>query len=184
MKIRKAILSDSKGIAKVHVDSWRTTYSGIVPDEFLDQLSYESREKMWKRGIPNGHVIVAENEQGEIVGFACGGKERSGNYENYQGELYAIYIFQEYQGQGLGKKLVVPVVNQLLDKKINTMLVLVLEENKSCLFYEALGARKLDTVEVEIGGRILKEAVYGWEDILTIGGTSCSQLLQKTNQIT
>ncbi|MEH7225340.1 GNAT family N-acetyltransferase [Bacillus sp. JJ1566] len=165
MKIRKAILSDAKGIAKVHVDSWRTTYSGVVPDEYLQQLNYESREKMWERGIPNGHIFVAENDLEEIVGFACGGKERSGNYENYQGELYAIYILREYQGQGLGKKLVVPVVKQLLDKEINTMLVLVLEENKSCLFYEALGARKLDTVEVEIGGKKLKEAVYGWDNL-------------------
>ncbi|MFS0821868.1 N-acetyltransferase family protein [Bacillus sp. 1P02SD] len=165
MKIRKAVLSDARGIAHVHVDSWRTTYSGIVPDEFLQQLSYESREKMWKRGIPNGHVFVAENEQGQIVGFACGGKERSGNYENYLGELYAIYILQEYQGQGLGKKLAAPVVKQLLDKDINTMLVLVLEENKSCLFYEALGARKLDNVDVEIGGENLKEAVYGWDNL-------------------
>ncbi|MEH7387188.1 GNAT family N-acetyltransferase [Bacillus sp. JJ1521] len=165
MKIRKAILSDAKGIANVHVDSWRTTYSGIVPEEFLQQLSYESREEMWKRGIPNGHVFVAENENGEIVGFACGGKERSGNYESYQGELYAIYILKEYQGQGLGKKLVVPVVKQLLDKDINTMLVLVLVENKSCLFYETLGARKLDTLEVDIGGKTLKEAVYGWGNL-------------------
>ncbi|MCC3356075.1 GNAT family N-acetyltransferase [Bacillus sp. REN16] len=165
MKIRKAILSDAKGIAKVHVDSWRTTYKGIIPDEFLQRLSYESREKMWERGIPNGHILVAENNSGEIAGFACGGKERSGSYENYQGELYAIYILQEYQGQGLGKKLVIPVVKQLLDKDFNTMLVLVLEENKSCLFYEALGARKLNTFEVEIGGKNLKEAVYGWDNL-------------------
>ncbi|MEH7381008.1 GNAT family N-acetyltransferase [Bacillus sp. JJ1533] len=165
MNIRKAILSDAKGIAKVHVDSWRTTYSRIVPDEYLEQLSYESREKMWKKGIPNGHIFVAENDNGEVVGFACGGKERSGEYENYQGELYAIYLLQEYQGQGLGKRLVIPVVKQLLDKNINTMLVLVLEDNKSCLFYEALGARKLDAVEVEIGGKKLKEAVYGWDNL-------------------
>ncbi|WP_010676680.1 GNAT family N-acetyltransferase [Bacillus timonensis] len=165
MKIRKAILCDAKGIAKVHVDSWKTTYSGIVPDEFLQQLSYEAKENMWKKGIPNGHVFVGENEQGEIVGFACGGKERSGSYENYHGELYAIYILQEYQRQGLGKRLVVPVVKQLLNKNINTMLVFVLEENKSCLFYEGLGACKLDTVEDEIGGKKVKEAVYGWDDL-------------------
>lgn len=40
MNIRKAVLADSKGIAKVHVDSWRTTYKNIIPDEFLKKLSY------------------------------------------------------------------------------------------------------------------------------------------------
>jgi len=171
MKIRKAVIADASGIAKVHVDSWRSTYSGIVPDEYLKNLSYESREMMWKKGIPHGHIFIAENEEGEVVGFACGGQERSGEYENFHGELYAIYILKEYQGRGLGKKLVAAVVRQLLGKNITNMLVLVLEENKSCLFYEALGARKLDSLEVEIGGKTLKEAVYGWDDLKTSFGT-------------
>jgi hypothetical protein len=34
MKIRKAVLTDAKGIAKVHVDSWKTTYDNIVPDQY------------------------------------------------------------------------------------------------------------------------------------------------------
>lgn len=36
--IRKAVLTDAEGIAKVHVDSWKTTYANIVPDEYLDNL--------------------------------------------------------------------------------------------------------------------------------------------------
>lgn len=40
MKIRKAVLTDAKGIAKVHVDSWRTTYKNIIPDEFLKKFTY------------------------------------------------------------------------------------------------------------------------------------------------
>jgi len=31
VKIRKAVLADAKGIAKVHVDSWRTTYANLLP---------------------------------------------------------------------------------------------------------------------------------------------------------
>lgn len=33
MIIRKAKLDDATGIAKVHVDSWRTTYKGIIPEK-------------------------------------------------------------------------------------------------------------------------------------------------------
>lgn len=51
MKIREAIVSDAKGIAKVHVDSWRTTYKGIIPDDFLNNLSYEQRTKLWEENI-------------------------------------------------------------------------------------------------------------------------------------
>lgn len=46
MNIRKANRDDAPGIAKVHVDSWRTTYKGIIPQSFLDELSYEQRTKL------------------------------------------------------------------------------------------------------------------------------------------
>lgn len=48
------------------------------------------------------------------------------------------------------------------------MLVLVLKDNISRQFYESLGGRKIDTVEVEIGGKKFTELVYGWEDIKNI----------------
>lgn len=53
MNIRKAVLSDAKGIAKVHVDSWRTTYANIMTEAYLNQLSYEKREEMWNSNISN-----------------------------------------------------------------------------------------------------------------------------------
>ncbi|UAL47908.1 GNAT family N-acetyltransferase [Sutcliffiella horikoshii] len=165
IKIRKAILSDTKGIAKVHVESWKTTYANIVPDEYLNNLTYESREQIWINSIPNGGVYVAENNEGEIVGFSSGGKERSGKYDGFDGELYAIYILKEYQGQGIGKALIQPIIDELIGMGLNTMLVLVLKDNVSRLFYEALGGKKIDELEVQMVGKKLTEVVYGWENV-------------------
>ncbi len=117
--IRKAEVDDAAGIAKVHVDSWRTTYKGIVPDTFLESLSYEQRELIWKKGINENNVYIAENENGQVIGFSTGGKERTGKYEAYTGELYAIYILKEYQGKGIGRLLVQSVVDDLKDKNLN-----------------------------------------------------------------
>jgi hypothetical protein len=47
MLIRDALQTDAAGIARVHVNSWRSTYRGIVPDQFLDSLSLERREQYW-----------------------------------------------------------------------------------------------------------------------------------------
>ncbi|MCY8816339.1 GNAT family N-acetyltransferase [Bacillus atrophaeus] len=168
MNIRKAVLSDAKGIAKVHVDCWKTTYKNIVSDQYLNNLTYESREQLWKNNIPNGGVYVAENKEGEIVGFSSGGIERSGNYNGFEGELYAIYILKEYQGNGIGKALVKPIIDEIKEIGLNSMLVLVLKDNISRLFYESFGGKKIDTVEVEISGKKLFELVYGWEDIRNI----------------
>ncbi|MEK3989983.1 MULTISPECIES: GNAT family N-acetyltransferase [Robertmurraya] len=168
MFIRKAIPADAKGIAKVHVDSWRTTYKHIFPDDYLQSLTYESREELWNGVIPNGHVYVAENHQGEIVGFSSGGKERTGDYPGYEGELYAIYILQEYQGKGIGRQLVKPLIEQFKNEGMNSMTVFVLEENPSKHFYQSLGATEIDRLKDTIAGKEVIELVYGWKDFSII----------------
>lgn len=45
-------------------DSWNATYRGIIPYEYLDQQTYEKREKLWQRNIREGSVFVAENQEG------------------------------------------------------------------------------------------------------------------------
>ncbi len=162
MIIRKAKMEDAEEIAKVHVDSWRTTYKGIVPDSYLETLHYEKREEIWRTAIPTGNVFVAENEEGRIVGFANGGKERSGQYPGYDGELYAIYLLEAYQGKGIGSTLVKKVIEYLKEKGINSMIILALEDNPACMFYETLGGKRMGTEELEIGGKEFTEVVYGW----------------------
>lgn len=92
--IREAVAPDAAAIARVHVDCWRTTYAGIVPHDYLANLSYGRREQMWRDVLsaqqPATFVYVAEAADGQVVGFASGGPERSG-HAVYTGELYAIY---------------------------------------------------------------------------------------------
>ncbi len=92
--IREAVPADAPAIARVHVDVWRTTYRGIVPDDYLRTLSYKDREALWTRVLAatdSQVVFVAADEQGTIIGFANGGPERSRD-PVYTGEIYAIYL--------------------------------------------------------------------------------------------
>ncbi|MCM3609839.1 GNAT family N-acetyltransferase [Planococcus sp. MERTA32b] len=165
MKIRKATLADAKGIARVHVDSWIATYRNIVPDTYLDQLSYEAREQLWTENLKAENNFVAENDDREIIGFADGGKERTGKYAKLQGELYSIYILPEYQGKGIGRSLMKRVVQHLKANGQNSMLVWVLEENPSRAFYEKMGGKEVDRKTLTVSGKVLTEIAYGWADI-------------------
>ncbi|WP_121662101.1 GNAT family N-acetyltransferase [Metabacillus litoralis] len=165
MKIRAAEIRDVIPMSRVHIDSWKTTYNGLLSDKYLESLSYKKKEQLWKQVIPNGGVFVAENESGDIIGFASGGKERTGNYDQFKGELYAIYLLDQYQRKGIGRKLFKAVVHFLQVQHIDSLVVWVVEGNKSCLFYEAIGGIILDSTEVEIGGAKVKEILYGWNDI-------------------
>jgi GNAT superfamily N-acetyltransferase len=96
-----------------------------MPAKFLADLSYEERETKWVKILSNitqdNFTYIAENEIGQIVGFADGGKERTGD-RIYQGELYAIYILEKYQRQGLGHRLIFTIATRLIDSGISSML--------------------------------------------------------------
>ena len=171
MIIRPARIEDAAGIARVHIDSWRTTYQGMIPDDYLDSLSYEERTQRWRTLLSNPIRIafdfVAEDETGQIIGFISGGRTQEPD-PVYKGELYAIYLLQQRQGQGIGRRLTEALVNKLLQEDIDNMLVWVLAENPARKFYEALGGQFLRTKQVMIGGATLEEVAYGWTDIRVI----------------
>jgi L-amino acid N-acyltransferase YncA len=167
MVIREASLADAAAIAHVHVDSWRTTYRRIIPDEYLAKLSYDGRTRFWERrlaAMADGEfAYVAEDEAGQIVGIAVGGPERSGD-PVYQGELCGIYLLESHQRQGIGRQLTLTIVVRLAQAGIHSMLVWVLAENPSRRFYEALGGQVIRQKPIEIGGVTLDEVAYGWTD--------------------
>jgi GNAT superfamily N-acetyltransferase len=133
MHYRKAEIKDAGSLAYVHVNSWRTTYHGIVSEEYLQSLSVKEREERWVRILSDSHhTYASETEDGEIVGFVSFGKDRSGEYE---GELYAIYLLKDYQGKGIGKELFEIAIRELKNMGFNTMWTWVLKENPSKYFY-------------------------------------------------
>ena len=167
MHIRQAISSDASAIARVHVDSWRTTYEGIVPESYLASLSYEERAARWKRTLenPEGFFVFVAEVSKEIVGFVSGGRDRS-NDQEYTGELRAIYILDPYRRKGIGKQLVSAVVRKLQEQGHSSMLVWVLAQNPHRRFYEEkLGGEFLRSKPIEIGGAKYEEFAYGWKDL-------------------
>lgn len=78
MIIRKASLIDAEGIAKVHVDSWRTTYENIIPKDYLDNLSYNQRTDLWKNNIGNKGILSSLQKvmKGRSLDLLMHGKEK------------------------------------------------------------------------------------------------------------
>lgn len=166
MHIRKATLQDAEAIARVHVDSWKTTYKGIIPDDFLNNLSYTQRTDLWTQAIAqqDHFVMVAETSEGEIVGFADGWK-RETNTIPHSGDLTSIYILESYQGKGMGKQLLQSLFKLFKQLGWQKVFVEVLEDNKTCDWYEYYGATFCKTVTIQIGGVLLNERIYEWNNI-------------------
>ncbi|WP_191560441.1 GNAT family N-acetyltransferase [Metabacillus idriensis] len=161
--IRIAAQEDAKQIAVVHVDSWRTTYKGIVAESFLEKMTYESRERLWASASPDS-VVVAEDTNGRIVGFVSFGPERTKEFD-FDGELYAIYLLKEVQGSGIGRKLVLAAAEGLIKQNHQSMLLWVMNANPSKGFYERFLPEKVAEDVYTIEGEDHQETALGWRDL-------------------
>lgn len=167
MIIRSAELADASDIAKVNIETWKSTYKGIIDDEYLRSLSYEHREQAIKNLIINSssdkkYVFVAEDNTYGVIGFATCGIERE-NDEIFKGELYSIYILKKFQNKGIGKLLYNSVIQRLKENNLIPMIIWVLEENRQARnFYELRGGRKIWERYILIGSQEIKEVAYGF----------------------
>ncbi len=89
----------------------------------------------------------------------------------YRGELYAIYLLKQAQGQGAGRKLFNVTVCEFVRRGCNSMMLWVLKDNTPARkFYEAMGGHVMCEKPIEIGGETLIEVAYGWKDLRSLAG--------------
>lgn len=166
MEIRIGCKNDVKNISEVYVDSWRITYRGLVPDDYLDKLSYIETEKKWMDFLNNekeNFIFVVSNEVGNIIGFASG---RSIGEKDFGGELYSLYLLQECREKGLGRLLVKTIAKHFKEKGIDSMMVWVMKNNELGLgFYKNIGGKAYNERTSTFGGAEVKDVAFGWNDI-------------------
>ena len=81
MRVRPGGLLDIHGISEAYAESWKSTYQGIAPEMFVKGMTIEAAKQIFHESLrPNQYsyfLHVAETDEGKIVGFVDGGKERS-----------------------------------------------------------------------------------------------------------
>jgi ribosomal protein S18 acetylase RimI-like enzyme len=174
--IREATPDDAASVARVHIESSRATYIGLLPEETLSEMTYRKRLVNWSKTLEDrsgGEFVFVAEARGEVVGFASGGPWREGDAD-FGGELYTVYLLPEHQRRGAGRGLFRAVAERLARLGFSAMMLWVLEENPACRFYESLGGARVREEEIERGGRALKKIAYGWADIKSL----CDRLKQ------
>jgi len=140
--VRAATDEDAPAVARVHVDSWRAAYAGLIPQAVLDGLSVERREAFWRSiaEAPGEHRLLVAEDDGRVVGFASTGPARDDDLPPASGELTAIYVEPAAWGKGHGARLFRRAVADLRKRSLDPLVLWVLTENKRGRgFYEAMG---------------------------------------------
>ncbi len=162
-QIRRATLKDVVPIARVHVLGWQTSYTHLLPAEFLKNLQVSARAERWQGIFERGDsvTLVAEQEN-EVVGFVSVGPSLS-SIPEFEGEIHALYTLERVQGHGLGRLLFDVAREYLLEQAMPNMALWTLRDNPARGFYQRLDGILLEQQrEIEIGGVKLLEVAYGW----------------------
>lgn len=165
MLIRAAAPEDAEAITRVHGETWRAAYRGLVPDAFLDGFGREpgavERRRRW---IGDGKTVtLVAVAGGGVSGFSFGGPARDGP-PGFDAEVYALYVLPEHQGRGLGGGLFRGQATALAERGFRALSLWVLGDNSPARsFYQSLGGRYLGEKSIRIGGADLLEVAYGWD---------------------
>jgi len=141
MIIRRVLVEETYDYAVCHMDCWRSAYKGIMPDEYLSNMSsgIESRAERSVQIIsescnPYEYLCVTYDEK--MIGKLGFGKcldEDKGE----AGQIYAMYLIDEFWDRGFGRKMMEYALNNLKEMGYDEVVIWVLEENdRARRFYE------------------------------------------------
>jgi ribosomal protein S18 acetylase RimI-like enzyme len=146
VRIRKARLSDSLSIAKMHRASYLEAHSTLLPGKWIIDSSEEGFQQRWKKRLSKKqfNTYVAELNQ-QIVGVVCFSK-----LPNIEiSEILYLYVDPHFLRHGIGRELMLFVLTFLSKKDIKMVHLWALKNNpKSRAFYESLGAQTDGTERV------------------------------------
>lgn len=172
--IREALPADAAGIARVHVASWRSTYPGLIPASFLVGLSEPAAAARWQavvrtRGPGRGAFVAIDNRS--IIGFGTYGAHRVA-VDGFAGEFYALYLLDEAQGRGIGRRLMAAMADRFVAAGVRSAAVWCLRDNPSRWFYERIGGMRIAERPIRFAGSQLTEIAYGWRDLAPLARLS------------
>lgn len=113
--IREPVQADVEGMARVHVESWRETYRGQMPDAVLDDPGLLDRRRgMWSSFFTpenrRRYRVAVADQDGRIVGIAMVGPSRDDDRPDGL-HLFVLYTYASLHGRGAGAGLLDAVLD-------------------------------------------------------------------------
>lgn len=171
IQLRRATVLDAEAIATIRIEGWRSTYRGMIPDSYLDDMDMSENVLHWRailQALPSKEdalcVYVAVSDD-EIVGFVSAMKLAEPKLGK-EGEINAIYIRPQWQRCGIGKRMMHKAARSLQAMGCQSCVIWVIDGNAQARnFYEELGGEILIEQDFSWDGLDLTEVGYGWSDL-------------------
>ena len=164
--IRDATAADVADVARVHVASWRGSFVGLAPPEFLDNMSEERRRNVLGKRLsePSYRLMVAEKLGSGVVGFIDFSRPDFENY-GYEARVYSFYLLPEYQRLGVGRRLFDRCFERMTEEGITSACLDTLEVSPYRKFYEKHGGEVVAHDSHKLADVEYPTVVYGWRSL-------------------
>lgn len=143
--LRIASAADVGAVARLHAESWRSAYRGVLHEHYLDKAVYAEREALWQARLSEGadaplEVLLLESAAG-LQGFAC---IRPDADPAWGPLIDNLHVQAALRGGGLGRLLMKAVQARIGDRQPHHLWVLAANEAARG-FYARLGGREAGT---------------------------------------
>jgi ribosomal protein S18 acetylase RimI-like enzyme len=170
IKYRKTNKSkkDAKEIANVVVQSWNSTYQGIMPKNYLKNRINNFDEEINKtynfiNKVDNYLVSLCDDK---IVGICYYMKSKNEEFKDY-GYLQSIYVLDKYHNLGIGKELFKRCITDFINMGYNKMYLECARGNKTIDFYKHFGGIVKETIDYTISDFTIKADIVVYEDLIS-----------------
>ena len=166
MHLREVTAADADAIARLHAESWRRTYRGMMRDEYLDGDVVGDRLRVWAERLTspaaNQAVFVSE-DGGELAGFVC----IYGDHDARWGSLVDnLHVQPDAHRRGTGRLLMREAAAWCATVHPGRgMYLFVMRANANAIaFYDRLGGVNVESIDHEnsAGGGTAHVFRYAW----------------------
>lgn len=135
--VRDAILTDVEAFRAVGHASWRDTYTGLMPQDYIEHgLSEWWSSEAIARAIQSvEHIALVAETGSEVVGVA----QTSPNRDGQSATLWKLYVRKPHRGKGIGSALIAETARRL-PPAVDTLFTEYLTANEpAARFYTCMG---------------------------------------------
>ena len=164
MLIRKATVDDIINISHLYVSNHKTTYKGLVSEDYLNNLTVEKATERWKSCLcDESKKIWVAFENDTFLGFLASMPDSTSDRIWY---LDSLHICPEARGRGIGTALIKTAGEYALKNGYEKMSVCVIKGNESAKkLYMNLGARHLLSFEDKFDNSRINSEKLLWDDL-------------------
>ncbi|POY36930.1 GNAT family N-acetyltransferase [Solitalea longa] len=134
---------------------WKQTYRGVISDEQIEYMysNMYTAEALKKQQKEDNTFIIAYDGD-TPMGFSSFSKIEENKFK-----IHKLYVLTETQGKGIGRFLIDSVIKEIKPQGATILELNVNRYNKAKQFYDKLGFKVHEVVDIPYGKFVLNDYV-------------------------